>query len=112
MRRDGVGKVDLTFNEIAPGRRVRVLEVGHEHAGARVQRIDNHLAVSGSGDLNAAILEIGRNGSNGPFGFANVLRIRQKIGLFACIEALLALFAGGKQFQTASIKPALKFSKK
>jgi hypothetical protein len=41
-----------------------------------------------------------------------VLRFRQKIGLLAGVEPLLALLAGGKQFQTASIEAALKFSQK
>ena len=52
------------------------------------------------------------NRSDGPFGFANVLRFRQEIGLFARIEPLLALLAGGQQLQTAGIETAVKLRQK
>src|SRR5581483_11670635 len=50
---DGVAQIDLPVDQVGPGRRVRVLEVGHEHVGAAVQRVDEHLAVDRAGDLDA-----------------------------------------------------------
>ena len=40
--------------------RVRVLEVGHEALGARVERVDDELAVGRPGDLDAAVLVVRR----------------------------------------------------
>jgi hypothetical protein len=38
-----VAHVELAFDLVAPGRRVGVLEVGHVHAGAGVERVDTIL---------------------------------------------------------------------
>jgi DNA-binding transcriptional LysR family regulator len=40
-----------------PSRAERVLEVGHEHLRAGVQRVDDHLALDRAGDLDAAVLQ-------------------------------------------------------
>jgi hypothetical protein len=42
---DRVAQVDLALDVVVPARRVRVLEVRHEHVRARVERVDDHLAV-------------------------------------------------------------------
>ena len=55
-----------------PGGRIRVFEVRHEHAGAGVQRIDDHLAVDRAGDLHAAVEQVLRDGRDRPFRFADV----------------------------------------
>ena len=54
-----VAQVDVALDVVVPLRRVRVLEVGHEDAGARVERVDDHLAVDRAGDLDAAIGDVG-----------------------------------------------------
>ena len=54
---DRVGQVDLALDDVGPRRRQRVLEVGHEPARARVQRVDDHLAVDRAGDLDAPVLQ-------------------------------------------------------
>src|SRR4029078_3780253 len=52
---DRVAEVDLALDHVLPGRRIRVLEVGHEYVGAAIERVDHHLAVGGAGDLHAAV---------------------------------------------------------
>ena len=54
---DGVRQVHLPADHVRPRGRVGVLEVGHEPARARVQRVDDHLAAGRPGDLHAAVLE-------------------------------------------------------
>ena len=61
VRADRVAQVDLALDQVLPGRRVGVLEVGHEDLGAGVERVDDHLAVDRAGDLDPAILQIGGN---------------------------------------------------
>ena len=51
---------------LRPRRRVRVLEVGHEHVGAGIERVDDHLPIDGPGDFDAAVLKIRRNGADAP----------------------------------------------
>ena len=62
--RDGavhrVAQVDLALDRVLPGGRVGVLEVRHEDLGARVEGVDDHLAVDRAGDLGAAVLQVGR----------------------------------------------------
>ena len=52
---DRVDEVDVPADLVVPGRRVRVLEVGHEPARARVQRVDHQLAVGRPGDLDPPV---------------------------------------------------------
>src|SRR5581483_1600401 len=54
----GVHQIQLAADAVRPRRRIRVLEVRHEHVRARVERVDDHLAVDGTGDFDAAIDEI------------------------------------------------------
>ena len=56
---DGVDQVDLAFEHVLPGRRVGVLEVGHVHVGARVEGVDEHLAIGRAGQLDPALLQVG-----------------------------------------------------
>ena len=64
---DRVGEVLLAADDVRPGRGVRVLEVGHVRPRARVERVDDHLPVARRpGDLDAAVLEIGRDGRDAP----------------------------------------------
>src|ERR1700694_3909077 len=67
---DGVDQVDLSLDEVRPGRSVGVLEVRHEAAAPRVERVDQHLAVGGPRDLDPPVLEVLRPGSNSPFRLA------------------------------------------
>src|SRR5206468_9280836 len=48
---DRVDEVALSIDVIAPGWRVRVLDVGHVDGRTRVEGVDDHLAIGGSCDL-------------------------------------------------------------
>ena len=56
----GVAEILLALDDVLPGRRARVFEVRHEDTRARVQRVDHHLAVDRTGDLDAAVEQVGR----------------------------------------------------
>ena len=83
---DGVAQVELAVEQVVPGGRGGVLEVGHEDLGAGVERVDDHLAVDGAGDLDAAVLEVGGDGRDGPRGFANLARFREEVGADSGVE--------------------------
>src|SRR6185437_14368042 len=76
---DRVPEVDLPLNVVLPARRVRVLEIGHEHLRAGVERIDDHLAVDRSGDLDASILDAWRHRIAGPVALAYVTRTVEEL---------------------------------
>ena len=84
-----VPQILLSFNIVAPGRRIRVLEIRHENIGARVQRVDDHLAIDRSGNFHAAIQQVLRNRRHLPLALANFGRLRQKIRELAVIDFLL-----------------------
>src|SRR6266545_4855771 len=57
---NGIDQVRLAFDTVPPGRRVRILEIGHEHPGARVQGVDHHLPLDRTRDLDPPIEQIAR----------------------------------------------------
>ena len=91
---DRVDQVRLALDHVGPGRRVGVLEVRHEHLRARVERVDHHLPVGRARDLDAAVLEIGRDGVDRPVRLADLARLREEVGQLAGVEAPLPLGAG------------------
>ncbi len=82
---------------VAPRRRVRVLEVGHEAAGARVQRVDDELAIGRAGDLDAPVGVVGPRRRDAPVGLADVARLGQEVERPAAPQRLVALAARGEQ---------------
>src|SRR5207244_2406707 len=52
-----VEQVQLALDDVPPRGRVRVLEIGHEHLGTRVQGIDHHLPIGRPGDLDPSVLQ-------------------------------------------------------
>ena len=89
-----VHQVDLALDHVGPGRRVGVLEVGHEHLGPAVQGVDDHLAVGRTGDLDAAVQQVGRDRRDLPVAVAHGLGLGQEVGALAGVEALLARLRG------------------
>ena len=86
---DGVREVALALDDVLPGRRAGVLEVGHEDPGARVHGVDHQLAVDRPRDLDAAIPEIGRCRRDAPV----VLEGGHELGQRARVELGLPLAA-------------------
>ena len=85
-----------------------VLEVGHEDLGAGVERVDDHLAIDGPGDFDAAVMKIGGNRRDGPFGLADGAGFGEEVGLFAGVEALLPFLAGLQQLLAARVERAVQ----
>ena len=107
-----VAQVDLAFDQVVPGRRGGVLEVGHEDIGAAVERVDHHLAVGRAGDLDPAIVEVARDRRHPPVAIADRLGLGQKIGLPAGIEPLLDCSAAAEQTPPLRTEFALKLDGK
>ena len=85
----GVAQVDLALEQVRPRRRGGVLEVGHEHAGAGIERVDDHLAVHGAGDLHPAVAEVAGNGRDRPVAVPDARGGGEKIGPRAGVERRL-----------------------
>ena len=76
---DRIGEVHLPVDHVRPGRAQGVLVVGEPHVRTRVHRVDGHLAIGRSGDLDPAILEPGPRARNRPRGLlADGARLRQE----------------------------------
>jgi hypothetical protein len=101
-------EVDLADHHVRPRRRRRVLAVGHEDLGARVEGVDHHLAVDRAGDLDAAVGEVGGHRRHLPVAGADVFGLGEEVGEFAGVEAGLALLAGGQQLATAAVEAAMQ----
>ena len=86
-----IAQVHLALDQLIPNRRSRVLEIGHVGLGAAVERVDQHLGVGRPGDFDPAIEEVGRDRSDGPFGFAEFARVLGEIGKLARVEPRLAV---------------------
>jgi hypothetical protein len=96
---DRIAQIELSLQMVVPLRRVGVLEVGHEHIGARVECVDDHLAIHRTGDLDAAVDNVGRDRRACPIGFADRARLRQEVGQRARIELRLASGASSEQLR-------------
>ena len=88
---------------------LRVLEVGHEHVRARVEGVDDHLAVDRAGDLDAAVLEVGRGRGDLPARVgADVGRLGEEVGKLAGVEPGRPLHALGQQLLPAWLERAME----
>jgi hypothetical protein len=88
----------LTLDHVLPARGVGVLEVGHVHVRARVEGVDEHLAIRRPGELDPALLQIRRGDRrDSPVALADMTRFGQEIRELAGVEARLALVARSEQ---------------
>ena len=95
---DRVHQIDVADDDVRPGGRESVLEVGHEDVGAGVERVDHHLALDRAGDLDVPLLQIGRSGGNLPVAFAHALRLGEELEFAAAPPARgEQLLAGGAE---------------
>ena len=105
---DGIDEVHLALDEIRPRRCVGILEVGHEHLCSRVQRVDDHLAVGRSRDLDTPVLKIIGGRGHLPIGLANRSGCGEESWRFAGVEARLALVAHAQQLEPPGTELALQ----
>ena len=109
---DRVRQVRLAFDQVGPGRRIGIFEVGHENPSARVQGVDQHLGVGWSGDLDAAIAKIVRNRGDLPVRLAHGLCLRQEIWGLPRLVTGLALVAHAEKLEPAAAKLPLQAGEK
>ncbi len=92
---DRIAEIDLAFEIVLPGGRIRVFKIRHENIGAGVQRIDDHLAIDRARDLHTAVEQIVRNGRDRPFCLADVGGFGEEVRKLAGVDLLLAGARGG-----------------
>src|SRR5207245_109602 len=82
--RDRISEIDLSLENLTPGRGLRVLEIGHVGVCARIEGVDHHLGVAGRArNLDSSVLEVGRSRPNFPAALANPMGIGKKIWEYA-----------------------------
>jgi hypothetical protein len=86
---DRIDQVRVAADHVQPGRRVRILEVGHEAAGTRVQGVDDHLPIDGPRDLDAPVAEVVWRRLDLPVSLPHLARLRQEVERPASIELVL-----------------------
>ena len=79
-----------------------------EDFGAGVEGVDDHLAVDGAGDLDAAVEEVGGEWSDDPVGGADEGGFGEEVGTNARVKTLLAGDAGGEELFAAGVELALE----
>ncbi len=106
---DRIGQVELAPEDVLPGRRVRVLEVGHVDLRAGVERVDHHLPVAcGPGDLDSPVLQVGGYGSYLPVAFTDRAGALEEVRQLARGDPLLALGTGLEQLEPPAAELALE----
>ena len=106
----GVAQVDLAFDEVGPGRTGGVLEIGHEHFGAGIERIDDHLAIDRAGDFHAPILQCRRDRRHAPVRFTNGTGVGAEVRQFPRVEHRLPGFTRLQQGLAPRLKAPMQFS--
>ena len=110
---DGIAQIDLAVDQVVPRRRVGVLEIGHENLRAGVQRVDDHLAVHGPGNLHAAVENVGGQRRHASTSASRIcFCFGEKVGLLAGIEPLLPLLARVEQRFAPLVERALQVDDK
>src|SRR5438874_8087039 len=105
---DRIPQIDLALNHIRPRRRIRVFEIGHENLCAGIERINHHLAIARSGNLDPPIAQIRWNRCAGPVALTDRFCFRQKIECFATIESDLSILPALQTFFPAIAESALQ----
>ena len=103
-----VGEVALAVDAVEPRGRVRILEVGHEDAGPRVQGIDHHLAIDRPRDLDPPVGDLGWRRLDAPVGGADLGGLGQEIRQLACLESFEPGGTPGQQLDSPRAELALK----
>ena len=106
-----IAHVDLAVERAGPSGRMGVLEIGHVTIGAGIERVDDHFAVHGAGDLDAAIAQVLRHGQHLPLALADGFGFGKKTRQFTPVNGGLPAAALGEQLQSPRIELAVKFGK-
>ena len=87
----GVADIDLSCHHVVPGGTGGILAVGQEHPGPRVEGVDHHLPLGGSGDLYSAVGEILGRCRDSPVSRPDIESLRQEVRSAAGGEVGLAV---------------------
>src|SRR3954463_2664025 len=104
----GGDQIRLALDDVHPGRRKGVLEVGHEDAGAGVERVDHHLALDRAGDLHPPVGEVRRRRRDLPGRVADRGGVLQETEADAAGEVLQAAAALQKEILAGRADLALE----
>lgn len=63
---DCVTQIDVAVEKVVPEGAARIFKVCHEDFGAGVEGVDDHFAINGAGDFDAAIVDVFGNWCAGP----------------------------------------------
>ena len=102
-----IDQIGLAVEDVVPRRRGRILEIGHEGLGARIECVDDHLASGRAGDFDAAVLEVARGARDRPIASADRCGIGPEVGQIAGIVSVLLVDPRGEQSAAARIEPAV-----
>ncbi len=105
---DRVAQIHLSQQDVFPRRRTRVFEVGHEAFDGRIQRVDDHLAIDRTGDLDAAVLQVGGDFGDPPVVGANGRGLGEEVRDHPVIERLLPQNARLEQLEATRIETLLQ----
>lgn len=84
--------LDAILSRILRGKEGHTLKISHVSPDIRVQRVDNHLAICGTGDFHTAVDETRSRGSTLPgIVLTNVLCLGQEVGEVALVNLGLAV---------------------
>src|SRR2546428_9087700 len=98
-----VSEVQLPLDCLTPRGGLRVLEVGHVCACARIECVDHHLGVAGwTRDLDSSVLKVGRSRPNPPAALADPVGIGKKIWQYARIYFSLPQSSSMQKLFTSS----------
>src|SRR5262249_35171264 len=105
---DCVVDVHLSVERAGPSGRMRILKIGHETTRPGIEGVDDHLAIDGAGDFDAAICKVARHFGDAPIMAPDTRRLRQEIGKPALIELDLPLSPVEEQRFAPLVELALK----
>jgi hypothetical protein len=97
---------------IVPGRAERVLEVGHKDARPAVEGVDHHLGFGRPGDLDPAVVQVGRDRHDPPVARPDLGRLGREIRQLARGEPALTLVAGLEQRRALGAEAPLQIGQK
>lgn len=106
---DTVVEVDLTIDHVGPGGGRGVLKVSHVGPDVGVQGVDDHLSVSGAGDLDSSINQTGGGGGTLPSGvISDVLGLGEEVGELAGIDSGLSSDSSSKELVSSGIEGSVQ----
>ena len=105
----GLAQRALAGQQVGPGGRCGIFEIGHVDARPRVQRVDHHLGFDRAGDFDAAVQQGGRQLGDLPVGFANGAGVFAEVGQLAGIKTRGADATGDQPGLAGRLEAAMQF---